>query len=322
MATELQPPEVSISIGPPTTNAQSSGPPPIDHSNPKAGPSATNNPAPSLAPKRQRRPSVRLGEIGGDPPYDHHNRRPNKTWRFHKDPSFATKASRTRPLTNLVNGGESNYQNTLEPTENYTVSMELTHRKPKNKKATKRVRTNWNKFESAVNNGGGGAGGGGAIADSGNNFDEERNNNNNAEFQDFEPEGSESPLLKEQSPVNSVENMGLQYWDQQRRGSRVRVSESNGITHDEMNSQEQRSGRNVAVREWLIGLGLGRYSPVFEVHEVDDEVLPMLTLEDLKDMGINAVGSRRKMYSAILKLQKGFSSNLMQNSCVGKLKEL
>ncbi|CAI9775264.1 unnamed protein product [Fraxinus pennsylvanica] len=305
MATELQPPEGSISIGPPTTTAQSPDPLPIDHSNPKAGPSATNNPGPSLAPKRQRRPSVRLGEIGGDPPYDHLNRRPIRTWRFHKDPSFASKASRTRPLTNLVNGGKSNYQATLEPTENYTVATEFTHRKPKNKKAAKRVRTNWNKFESVVHNGGVGAGGEG-IVDSGNNFDEEQNNNN-AEFQDFEPEGSEIPLLKEQSPVNSVENMGLQYWDQQRRGSRVRVSESNGIIHDEIDSQEQRSGRNVAVREWLIGLGLGRYAPVFEIHEVDDEVLPMLTLEDLKDMGINAVGSRRKMYSAILKLRKGFS---------------
>ena len=31
------------------------------------------------------------------------------------------------------------------------------------------------------------------------------------------------------------------------------------------------------VRVWLNGLGLGRYAPVFEVHEVDDEVLPMLT---------------------------------------------
>jgi hypothetical protein len=29
-------------------------------------------------------------------------------------------------------------------------------------------------------------------------------------------------------------------------------------------------------------------------------------LEDLKDMGINAVGSRRKLYSAIQKLRKGF----------------
>jgi hypothetical protein len=56
------------------------------------------------------------------------------------------------------------------------------------------------------------------------------------------------------------------------------------------------------VRAWLDGLGLSRYAPVFEIHEVDDVVLPLLTLEDLKDMGVGAVGSRRKMYAAIQKL--------------------
>ncbi|KAL5218774.1 hypothetical protein ABZP36_019458 [Zizania latifolia] len=61
------------------------------------------------------------------------------------------------------------------------------------------------------------------------------------------------------------------------------------------------------VKAWLDGLGLSRYAPVFEIHEVDDEVLPLLTLEDLKDMGIGAVGSRRKMYAAIQKLQRGES---------------
>lgn len=57
------------------------------------------------------------------------------------------------------------------------------------------------------------------------------------------------------------------------------------------------------VKAWLDGLGLSRYAPVFEIHEVDDEVLPLLTLEDLKDMGIGAVGSRRKMFAAIQKLR-------------------
>ncbi|XP_073007602.1 uncharacterized protein [Typha latifolia] len=61
------------------------------------------------------------------------------------------------------------------------------------------------------------------------------------------------------------------------------------------------------VRLWLEKLGLARYAPVFEIHEVDDEVLPFLTIEDLKDMGINAVGSRRKMYCAIQKLRRSIS---------------
>jgi hypothetical protein len=62
-------------------------------------------------------------------------------------------------------------------------------------------------------------------------------------------------------------------------------------------------GCSSGVRAWLYGLGLSRYAPVFQIHEVDDEVLPLLTLEDLRDMGVGAVGSRRKMYAAILKLR-------------------
>jgi hypothetical protein len=70
-------------------------------------------------------------------------------------------------------------------------------------------------------------------------------------------------------------------------------------------SSAMRHGR---VKAWLDGLGLSRYAPVFEIHEVDGEVLPLLTLEDLKDMGIGAVGSRRKMYAAILKLRSDNAS--------------
>lgn len=305
MATENQQDGLISAAPPPTATiaAPSPDPPPLDH--PTTATAATTNP-----PKRQRRPSVRLGEIGGDPPYDGTQRRPNKTWRFHKDPSLAAKTSKTRPLTNLVNGsggggggGDSNLQDSVELSQNY---VDFTHRKPKIRKPTRRARTNWNKFDSSGINNGGGGGGAGIIEST--DILQEENENNNEEFREFEAEGSESPLLKEQqSPINSEENMGLQFWDQQRRGSRTRVSGSNGIHVNEANSPEKHNEGSLGVREWLLGLGLGRYAPVFEIHEVDDEVLPMLTLEDLKDMGISAVGSRRKMYSAILKLRKGFS---------------
>ncbi|XP_011073583.1 uncharacterized protein LOC105158497 [Sesamum indicum] len=85
----------------------------------------------------------------------------------------------------------------------------------------------------------------------------------------------------------------------------------NGPYSDQM-GDEGRTGEGESyrdrdgVRVWLNELGLGKYATLFEVHEVDDEVLPFLTLEDLKDMGINAVGSRRKMFSSIQKLSKGF----------------
>uniref|UniRef100_UPI002AB09FB9 adenylate/guanylate cyclase domain-containing protein n=1 Tax=Geminicoccus flavidas TaxID=2506407 RepID=UPI002AB09FB9 len=49
---------------------------------------------------------------------------------------------------------------------------------------------------------------------------------------------------------------------------------------------------------WLRGLGLGQYEQMFREHGVDLEVLPHLTLDDLRDMGITAVGHRRKLLQA------------------------
>ncbi|KAI5071879.1 hypothetical protein GOP47_0014130 [Adiantum capillus-veneris] len=58
------------------------------------------------------------------------------------------------------------------------------------------------------------------------------------------------------------------------------------------------------VREWLQNLGLGKYTELFEAHEVEPEVLPLLTFEDLREMGVSAVGSRRKMFYAIEKCRR------------------
>ncbi|XP_058068323.1 uncharacterized protein LOC131217418 [Magnolia sinica] len=63
-----------------------------------------------------------------------------------------------------------------------------------------------------------------------------------------------------------------------------------------------------SVGVWLEELGFGRYAGVFEMHEVDEETLPLLTLEDLKEMGINAVGPRRKIFTAIQLLKETSSA--------------
>ncbi|XP_059633468.1 uncharacterized protein LOC132276170 [Cornus florida] len=310
---ELQPPEglINTVTAPPTTTVTTAAtssllPASADDNN-------NNHLGLNLAPKRQRRPSVRLGEIGDQSAtlsHDSHARRP-KPWRFHKDPAaLAAKASKTRPLTNLVNGVDCH--ETLETEDN----LDFGNRKPKEskpKRPTKRVRTNWG--ASKADNG--------AVGDS-------REDNDNDDFRDFEPGGSDSPLKEHSSPVHSIDNaVGLNFWaGHSRRLARARVSESwdhHRVQDDRMpdsgkcgTSGERNFGSGSergpnrwflddGVRSWLIGLGLGRYAPAFEIHEVDEEVLPLLTLEDLKDMGINAVGSRRKMYTAIQKLQKGFS---------------
>ncbi|KAJ1443080.1 Sterile alpha motif domain [Sesbania bispinosa] len=215
--------------------------------------------------KRQRRPSVRLGEIGvqraathGND--SHHTRRPNIppwSWRTLKEPSRTT--SKARSVTNLANGGEE-----------FGNNNNIRRGKAKRGSATKRLRSDW-ASRTIDENGDKGLG-----------------------FRDFDHDQDHN------SPVHSVEENGFDCWqvDRNDENNRVRVSEN------ESESRERR--KNEGVRSWLFELGLSRYAPMFEIHEVDDELLPMLTLEDLKDMGISAVGSRRKMYTAIQKLRKGF----------------
>lgn len=60
-----------------------------------------------------------------------------------------------------------------------------------------------------------------------------------------------------------------------------------------------------SVGQWLGELGFGKFAKLFEMHEVDDETLPLLTLEDLKEMGIVAVGPRRKLFTAMQQLKGG-----------------
>jgi hypothetical protein len=46
---------------------------------------------------------------------------------------------------------------------------------------------------------------------------------------------------------------------------------------------------------WLRNLGLGQYEAAFRENAIDDTVLPNLTAEDLKDLGVAIVGHRRKL---------------------------
>jgi class 3 adenylate cyclase len=53
------------------------------------------------------------------------------------------------------------------------------------------------------------------------------------------------------------------------------------------------------VAAWLQSLGLERYEPLFRDNEIDWDVLPSLTGDDLKEIGIAAVGHRRRLLDAI-----------------------
>jgi class 3 adenylate cyclase len=56
------------------------------------------------------------------------------------------------------------------------------------------------------------------------------------------------------------------------------------------------------IEAWLQALGLERYVPTFRDNEIDWGVLPKLTSEDLRDMGVVPVGHRRKLLDAIAAL--------------------
>ena len=47
------------------------------------------------------------------------------------------------------------------------------------------------------------------------------------------------------------------------------------------------------ISAWLRGLGLERYEEAFRENAIDEAILPKLTAEDLRDLGVTAVGRRR-----------------------------
>ena len=60
---------------------------------------------------------------------------------------------------------------------------------------------------------------------------------------------------------------------------------------------------------WLRSLGLGKYEAAFRENEIDETVLPSLTHETLKELGVTAVGHRLKLLDAIAALRSGASAS-------------
>ena len=54
---------------------------------------------------------------------------------------------------------------------------------------------------------------------------------------------------------------------------------------------------------WLRSLGLGKYEAVFRENEISERVLPSLTAEDLKELGVTALGHRRILLDGIAALR-------------------
>src|SRR6516165_4493013 len=55
--------------------------------------------------------------------------------------------------------------------------------------------------------------------------------------------------------------------------------------------------------DWLQKLGLEQYEPAFRSNEIDARLLPSLTADDLRDLGVTLVGHRRRLLDAIAALR-------------------
>ena len=58
------------------------------------------------------------------------------------------------------------------------------------------------------------------------------------------------------------------------------------------------------IADWLRSLGLEQYEPAFRDNAIEGSVLPRLTRDDLKDIGVAQVGHRRKLLDAIAALEE------------------
>ena len=57
------------------------------------------------------------------------------------------------------------------------------------------------------------------------------------------------------------------------------------------------------IAAWLHDLGLQQYEQAFHDNAIDESLLPELTAEDLKDLGVTLVGHRRRLLAAIAALR-------------------
>src|SRR5262249_24604545 len=67
-------------------------------------------------------------------------------------------------------------------------------------------------------------------------------------------------------------------------------------------------GAVMGIVGWLGGVGLGKYEAAFRENEIDETVLPSLTDEHLKELGVTALGHRVKLLDAIAALRSDKSS--------------
>src|SRR5687767_10270371 len=56
------------------------------------------------------------------------------------------------------------------------------------------------------------------------------------------------------------------------------------------------------VEAWLCGLGLGQYEQAFRENDIEADLLPTLTEDDLRELGVASLGHRKRLLAAIAAL--------------------
>ena len=69
--------------------------------------------------------------------------------------------------------------------------------------------------------------------------------------------------------------------------------------------------RILEISDWLSELGLEQYAEVFEINAIDADALALLSDGDLKELGVAALGHRRKLQAAIGKLNPAAAAALV-----------
>jgi hypothetical protein len=79
-------------------------------------------------------------------------------------------------------------------------------------------------------------------------------------------------------------------------------------------AEDERRNDTMDIGGWLRGLGLERYEQAFRENEIDLRVLPELTADDLKELGVAALGHRRLLLKASADLAAPWPSMTATNS--------
>ena len=70
------------------------------------------------------------------------------------------------------------------------------------------------------------------------------------------------------------------------------------------------SGTTIEIAQWLRELGLEQYTDAFHENAIDAKILPTLTADDLRDIGVTLIGHRRRLLNAIADLVTGTSRTI------------